>query len=207
MQSAVCSRRAVSSLPLSIMCLIAFPAKQDIIYVSSIALFRLSPRMKMCNFCWAEIISSALSPLHSLFFNISVLTFCHRIECWCFLQGEDTYKGKPDRKLLCTSDSHPEDFRWRQCSHSSGWEQSCCCALRYRSDGAGARCSLSRQATIWKLLSFLSHSQLFLNCLFWAIHTSEYAKCLLYFKLMEEIYLKVYLSTKAIIWCQISVGC
>lgn len=187
MQSAVCSRRAVSSLPLSIMCLIAFPAKQDIIYVSSMALFRLSARMKKYNFRWAEIMSSALSPLHSLFSNVSMLTFCHRSVCWCFLQGEDTFKGKSDRKLPCTSDSHPEDFRWWECSHSSGWERSCWCALRYHSDGASALCSLPRKATIWKVLSYLSHSQLFLNWLFWAMRTPENAKRLLCFKLMKDL--------------------
>lgn len=197
--------RAVSSLPLSIMCLIAFPTKQDIIYVSSMALFRLSARMEMYNFHWAEIISSALSPLLSLFSKVSMLTFCHRIVRWCFLQREDMYKGKSDGKLPCTSDSHPEDFRWQECSHSFGWERSCWCALHCHSDGAGALCSLSKKATIWKLLSCLSHSQLFLNCLFWAIGAPENAKRLLYFKLMKD--LKVYLSTKAIIWCQILVGC
>lgn len=115
MQSAICSGKAVSSLPLSIICLMAFLAKQCIIYVSSMALFRLSAGMKMCNFLWAEIISSAPTPLHLLFSNISTLTFCHRIVHWWFSQREDMHKDKSNKKLLCASDSHPNNFKcWEQ---------------------------------------------------------------------------------------------
>lgn len=97
MQSAICSGKVISSLPLSITCLMAFPAKQCIIYISSMALCRLSAGMKMCNFPWAEIISSAPALLHLLFSNISVLTFCHRIVHWWFSQGEDTHKDKSNK--------------------------------------------------------------------------------------------------------------
>lgn len=117
MQSAICSGKAVSSLPLSIICLMAFPAKQRIIYVSSMALFRLSAGMKMCNFLWAEIISSVPVLLHLLFSNISTPTFCHRIEHWWFSQGEDMHKDKSNKKLLCVCDSYPDNFKW---FHSSG---------------------------------------------------------------------------------------
>lgn len=118
MQSPICSGEAVSSLPLSIICLMASPAKQCIIYVSSMALFRLSAGMKMCNFLRAEIMSSTSASSHLFFSNISKLTFCHRTACWWFSRGEDTHKDKSNKKLLSACDSHSNNFkRWEQLLH------------------------------------------------------------------------------------------
>lgn len=113
MQSAICSGKAVSSLLLSVMCLMAFPAKQCIIYVSSMALCRLSAGMKMCNFPWAEIISSAPTLLRLLFSNIPALTFCHKL-CIDGFHRERTRTKTNLIKYLCACVSHPSNFKLRE---------------------------------------------------------------------------------------------
>lgn len=214
MQSAICSAKVVSSLPLSIICLMAFPAKQCIIYVSSMALFRLSAGMKMYNFLWAEIISSVPAPLHLLFSNISTLTFCHRIVHWWFSQGEDMHKDKSNKKLLCASDSHPNNFKW--------WEQLPQLWLWMWPDGPWCITDTNASSSPWfwlyqlSLLALWESSNLkaplisksfsFTPRLLIFSHTYT-RKWVLCFKPMKEGFLKVYLYMKTIIWCQISVGC
>lgn len=202
MPRAICSGKGGSSLPLSIPHLMAFPAKQCIIYVSSMALFRLSARMKMCNFLWAEIISSAPAPLHLLFSNVSALTFCHRIAHWWFSQGEDMHKGKSNKKLLCACDSHPHNFKvMGTASAALAW--SCPDGQRCVTD---ADASSSPQRWLYQLTllalwetsnlkaPLISKSLSFTPRLFIFSGTCA-GKCMLYFNPMKEGFLKyIYLG-------------
>lgn len=206
MLSAICSGKAVSSLPLSMICLRSFPAKQRIIYVSSIALFRLSVGMKTCNFLWAEIISSAPAPLHLLFSDVSPPTFCHRIERWWFAQGEDVHKDKSNKKLQRACDSQPDNFKWFR---SFGVNVTWWAAARYRDKRillpnpltllAPRENSHLKAPLISKSFSFTPRLLI--------LGDAYTRKCMLYFKPMKEVFLKVHLSMKTIISCQISVGC